>query len=539
VPDVGNPWLDAGIVPYSTMGYTTDREYWETWFPADFIVESFPGQFRNWFYAILAMSTMMEGRAPFKVLLGHALVRDEHGEEMHKSKGNSIPYEDAAERISSDLMRWLFARQNPASNVNFGYGPAEELRNKFTLKLWNTYAFFANYARLDGFDPTAAAVPVAERPDIDRWILSDLELLVRTARESIERYDVAAFCLAAEEFVDEKLSNWYVRRNRRRFWKSEADADKTAAYQTLYTVLETLTRLVAPVMPFLAEVLYQNLVANAVPGAPESVHLTDYPAADEALVDPELSTDMRALLRLVNLGLSARNAAKIKVRQPLAELRVQAAGEADRRAVARFGDQLREELNVKAVALHEGDEPLLSVSVRANAKSLAPKLGAGFKAFQEALAAADARALAARVQAGEPVEVGGESVEPGDLVVTYAASEGWAGVADRGTHVALDARVTPELKGEGLARDVVRQVQELRKQAGLEMDDRIALRLATDSADLGAAIAAHRDYIAGETLATSWATDALGDGAHRAEVAVDGHRLAVEVAVRESRESSE
>src|SRR5262249_2136381 len=185
ISDVGTPWLDAGIVPYSTMHYNTDRKEWEKWFPADFITESFPGQFRNWFYALLAMSTMMEGRAPFKVLLGHALVRDEHGDEMHKTKGNAIPFNEGAEKMSADLMRWMFCRQNPTANINFGYGPAEEVRSKLTMKLWNSYRFFCDNARLPvekgGFDVAAPPVPVQDRPDFDRWILSDLQKLVRNA----------------------------------------------------------------------------------------------------------------------------------------------------------------------------------------------------------------------------------------------------------------------------------------------------------------------------------------------------------------------
>ncbi|MGH9676096.1 MAG: class I tRNA ligase family protein, partial [Candidatus Acidiferrum sp.] len=269
IPDVGNPWLDAGIVPYSTMGYNKDRESWKKWFPADFITESFPGQFRNWFYALLAMSTMMENKAPFKVLLGHALVRDQTGDDMHKSTGNAIPFEGAADTgyqiknkkgewekhsaMSADLIRWLYCRHNPTQNLNFGPGPAEELRAKFILKLWNTYVFFCNYARLDSFDPAAPAVPVQDRPDIDRWILSDLQKLIQTARDSFDNYDVMKFCLEAERFVDDKLSNWYVRRNRRRFWKSDHGDDKQAAYQTLYTVLATFVKLIAPVVPFLSE----------------------------------------------------------------------------------------------------------------------------------------------------------------------------------------------------------------------------------------------------------------------------------------------
>jgi isoleucyl-tRNA synthetase len=532
IPDVGNPWLDAGIVPFSTMRYNTDRAYWEKWFPADFITESFPGQFRNWFYAILAMSTMMEERAPMKVLLGHGLVRDERGDEMHKAKGNSIPFEEAAEKMSADLVRWMFARHNPANNINFGYGPADELRNKLVLKLWNTYAFFCNYARLDKFDPAAPQVPVRERPDIDRWIMSDLQLLVQTARREFERYNIQAFCLQAEQFVDDRLSNWYVRRNRRRFWKSEQGADKLAAYQTLYTVLTTLTKLVAPIMPFLAEVMYQNLTPPSTRAGKESVHLCDYPRVDE--IDADLSADMDALLRLVSLGSAARNSVKIKVRQPLAEMRVQPADERDRRAVERFADQIREELNVKNVTLHEpAAGPLLSYAVKPNMKTLGPKFGPRLKEVQTALAAADAAAIATAVQEGRPFELacpnGPVTLDPGDVVVQLRAPEGWAGVADRGTQILVDTRITKALAGEGMARDVVRQVQELRKKSGLEMEDRIVLYLQTASPALRQAIEKHRTYIAAETLATQWASRPLGDNAHWAEVKVDGQPLTIQL----------
>ena len=357
IGDVGNPWLDAGIVPYSTMMFNSNRAEWEKWFPADFITESFPGQFRNWFYALLAMSTMIEQRAPFKVLLGHAQVRDQKGEEMHKAKGNAIPFDGAANdgyKLFHDrepkqkldvqalsrihrpaarrfrrrkrpccstttsrawwyrrsmppiglpiVIRWLYCRQNPAQNINFGPGPAEELRAKFTLKLWNTYAFFCNYARLDKFDSRAPQVPVKDRPDIDRWILSDLQLFIQKADKSFKEFNVMAFCLEAESFIDDKLSNWYVRRNRRRFWKSEQGTDKSAAYQTLYTVLMALTKLCAPVVPFLSESMYQNLIGTPVayaPGSPDpaealSVHHTPYPKDDETLIDAALSEEMDA-----------------------------------------------------------------------------------------------------------------------------------------------------------------------------------------------------------------------------------------------------
>lgn len=560
IPDVGNPWLDAGIVPYSTMKYNRDRAYWEKWFPADFITECFPGQFRNWFYAILAMSTMMEKRPPFKVLLGHGLVRDEHGDEMHKSKGNAIAFHEACDEgwvvtykdgkrdrkppMGADLMRWLYCRNNPAANINFGSGPAEELRSKFTLKLWNTYAFFTNYARLDRFDPNAAQVPVKDRPDIDRWILSDLQLLIKKAREEIEKYNVMAFCLEAERFVDDKLSNWYVRRNRRRFWKSDKGADKQAAYQTLYTVLVTLTKLIAPIKPFLAEKMYQNLVvANPSPGQKpaDSIHLTEYPGVDELLIDADLSADMDALLGLVTLGSAARNTVKIKVRQPLAEIKGQTTNERERRAVERFADQLREELNIKKVTLHDPSQgSLLRYEVKPNPKTLGPKFGPKLKQVQDAIAKADPAALVKSVNEKSAIKLtlaGAEEVElePADLFVQAKGPEGWAVAEERGTVVAVDTRITPELKQEGLARDVVRQVQELRKTADLQMEDRIVLYLGTESAELKQAIEKLIKYICDETLAIEFSPSPLTGGVHEAKVKVEGQELVIQLRKVESK----
>jgi isoleucyl-tRNA synthetase len=534
ISDVGNPWLDAGIVPYSTLGYNRDRKYWQDWFPADFVTESFPGQFRNWFYALLAMSTMMEDQAPFKVLLGHALVRDEKGEEMHKSKGNAIPFEESAEKMGVDVMRWMFCRHNPANNINFGYAPADEIRNRFVFKLWNTYAFFCNYARLDGFDPDAPAVAVNERPDIDRWILSDLQLLVQTARREFENYNVMAFCLAAETFVAEKLSNWYVRRNRRRFWKSEKSEDKLAAYQTLYTVLTTLTRLFAPIMPFLTESMYQNLERNGTEEGARSIHHCNFPEVDESLIDAELSADMEALLRLVSLGSAARNSVRIKVRQPLAEIIIQPANEAERHAVQRFAEQISEELNLKRVTLHDPAEgPLLSYEVGPNLKTLGPKFGERVKEIRTALAALDSDSLAAQVQAGGNIELdcAGTTVllEANDILLKAKAPDGWAGLMDHGTQLLLDVRINEELAREGMAREIVRHVQELRKKSGLEMEDRIALHLATQSLELRQAVNAHSDYIAAETLAVERPNAPLDGDSHAITVKVDRHPLTIQL----------
>jgi isoleucyl-tRNA synthetase len=585
IPDVGNPWLDAGIVPYSTMGYNRDRTEWEKWFPADFITESFPGQFRNWFYALLAMSTMMSGRAPFKVLLGHALVRDQKGEDMHKSKSNAIPFDGATDvgyklfhdrepklkteaqahrdlpegwlpnsvveetillenrprlvvsaqypPMGADEIRWLYCRHNPFNNINFGPGPAEELRSRFLLKLWNTYAFFCNYARLDSFDAAVPQLPIKERPDIDRWILSDLQLLIEKAHDAFRGFDVQAFCQEAERFVDDRLSNWYVRRNRRRFWKSEHGADKLAAYQTLYTVLLTLTKLFAPVMPFLGEAMYQNLSTQKA-GTRHSVHHEPYPAVDKTMIDTQLSEDMDALLDLVSLGSAARNSVKIKVRQPLAEMKVQPGNDAQRRAVERFADQIKEELNIKTVTLHDGSQgSLLQFEVKLNLKALGPKLGNRLSEAQTALATMDPAAIAVRVQAGQPVELpladGALTLDPTDLWVQAKAPAGWCGVVDRGAQLALDTRITETLTLEGLAREIVRSVQQARKDALLQMEDRIVLYLSTESAMLAKAIEVHRQYIADECLVKQWANKPLGEGTYQTVVKVDGQALTIQL----------
>jgi isoleucyl-tRNA synthetase len=510
IPDVGNPWLDAGIVAYSTLP--------ADWRPADFITESFPGQFRNWFYALLALSTMMsDGQPPFKTLLGFATAKDQFGHDMHKSAGNSIEFNKAADEggeikdpkgnaiafnaIGADVMRWLYCRQNPASNLLFGPKPADEVRAKFHLKLWNCYSFFVNYAIADNFDPMAAQVPAKERPDIDRWILSDLQGLIRTARESFEAFDVMRFALEAERFVDDRLSNWYVRRNRDRFWSNNAaldDAgrrDKLAAYQTMHTVLTTLCRLIAPCVPFLAEVMWGNLTAHgrSSVGFAPSVHLESYPTVDESLIDSELSEDTDQLLSLVSMVAVARkNGGQEKVRQPLAEVRIFAGNDAMKRAVIRFTDQIVVESNIRKVTLV--DSPPLAASAKLNMKTAGAKIGPNRKEVDAAMKAISADELAKRFRAG-PVEFGGVMLDAEDITIQYHAPDGWAGVADRGTQVGIDIRITPELRAEGLSRDVIRLVQENRKKARLELADKIVLHVATTSEELGDVIVTHKDAI--------------------------------------------
>jgi isoleucyl-tRNA synthetase len=506
VADVGNPWLDAGIVAYSTVRYNTDREYWSRWIPADLVTECFPGQFRNWFYAMLAMSTMMENIPPFRTLLGHALVRDEHGDEMHKSAGNAIWFDDAADKMGVDVMRWVFCRHNPVNNLNFGYTVGKEIERKVHNTLWNVYAFLANYARLDGFDPAAEPVPVAERQPIDRWLLSNLQLLVQRAHESMRSYLLYGFVEQAERFIDD-LSNWYVRRNRRRFWRTKdaADRDKLAAYQTLYTAMETLCRVIAPVCPFVTERIYQNLVREADADAPSSIHLCEYPQADPALIDEELSKQMDAVKDLVSMALGVRQAKQLRVRQPLAEMTV-ASGDADIRAgIERFQSHVLDELNVKRLVVREDLGDAVTATVKPDFAKLGPRLGKTAGAAAKALTERDPDAVAQTLERDGRLElaVGDETVTllSDDVIVQREWAEGVAGADAPTFSVALDTVLTDELIAEGWARDVVRHVQQLRKDAKLEMNDRIRLRYDTESAELAGAIETWSEYVRAETLA--------------------------------------
>jgi len=491
VKDVGNPWLDAGIVPYSTTNYLTDRAYWQSWFPFDFITESFPGQYRNWFYAILTMSTVLENKPPYRVLLGYAMMRDELGKEMHKSKGNSIDIEDAVSRMGADVMRWIFVSTNPALNLNFGFALGQDVQRKL-LTLWNVYSFFVTYARIDGWKPQAAGSSgqVAKWPSgqvktenlsttgpldhsttrplsvMDRWIISRLNSAVQTVTERLEDYDPAAVPREIERFIDD-LSVWYVRRCRRRFWKSSEDRDKLAAYETLYRCLVTLVKLMAPVMPFLTEEMYQNLVRGVDPSAPESVHLNEYPQVRAAERDDKLEDEMALVRKLVSLGHSAREKSKTKVRQPLACVFIKLATGHEYGMLDAYKDVIREELNVKRV------------------------------------------------------EYATAGHERGVLESPHYASE-----TDGNHLVAVNTELTEELRHEGLARELVRRIQNLRKEAGFNVADRIRLCYQA-GAGMEKAILAFADYIRQEVLAQEMTAGNADDGEARKEFKISGETVGV------------
>ncbi|RLC84812.1 MAG: isoleucine--tRNA ligase, partial [Chloroflexi bacterium] len=465
IPDVGNPWLDAGIVSFSTLQYRTNQDYWRQWYPADWISESFPGQFRNWFYSLLTMATVLDGTPPFKACFAYATLLAEDGREMHKSWGNAIEFNEAADRMGVDVMRWLYCRQKPEKNLLFGYGRADEVRRQFLLPLWNVYSFFVTYANIDRWEPKAQSPKLKAQTALDRWILARLDQVVARATDCLDNYDAYGATMAVESFLDD-LTNWYVRRSRRRFWKSEQDADKNAAYATLYHVLTTLCRLLAPFTPFVTEVMYQNLVRSVDEAAPESVHHTEWPVADEAAVDEDLLARMALARQVVALGRSARNSRGIKLRQPLARALVHlepGVGELDDELVA----LVRDELNVKRVEFVEDVADLVSYRLLPDNKVLGPRFGRRFPAVRAALAALDPVAAVRRLRTGLPLrlEVEGEEVElaPEEVLVREEALEGLAVASERGVTVAVDTVLTPDLLTEGLAREVVRRVQNLRK----------------------------------------------------------------------------
>ncbi len=505
VPDVGNPWLDAGIVPYSTVRYNTDREYWKKWIPSELVLECFPGQFRNWFYSLLAMSTMMENTRPFKTLVGHALVRDETGREMHKSWGNAIWFDEAVEKMGADIMRWIYCRHENTTNLSFGYGIGKEVRGKFFNTFWNTYSFFVNYARLDEFTPPAEPTPIEQRPDFDRWILSNLQILIRDVRSSIENFNTRNTCHLIETFVDE-LSNWYIRHSRRRFWKGKDDADSRMAYETLYECLYALIRLVAPMMPFATEEMYQNLVLSHDADAPESVHHTDYPLVKEEWIDEELSEHMAAIQRIISLALATREKARLKVRQPLQTLIIGPADDNEFAASERFVEMLKEDLNVKGLDIRpvKAECPATFV-VKPNFKTLGKRLGPKMKIAAAAIAEQSAK-LAAGLKDGQSIltiNLDGDVIpfEKEDLIVEMQAPEGLAVAVDLDTWTAIDTVITEPLRLEGLMRELLRRLQVLRKDVGLEIEDRIVITYATESEDIQSIVADYQDYLKEELLA--------------------------------------
>jgi len=538
VPDVLDAWFDSGSMPFAQWGYPHtpgSREAFQQAFPADFISEAID-QTRGWFYSLLAVSTLLFDQTSYRnvVCLGHIVDRD--GRKMSKSLGNVLDPFQLLDRYGADPLRWfMLATGSPWVSRRLSPEAVEEITRSFFLTLWNTYSFFCLYARLEGFDPTR---PAAEEPTspLDRWVLAELAETVDEVTRSLDDYDATSAARRLAGFVDD-LSNWYVRLSRRRFWRGTGE-DADVAFRTLWTCLRTVTLLLAPYAPFTAEELWQGLVVSVDPGAPDSVHLVDWPEPDRAALDPELSAAMAEVRRLVGLGRQARTEAKLKVRQPLARALI---GVPDpvRAGVAGLLDLVAAELNVKQVGFAESEAGLVGYRLAPNFRALGPRFGRDAQAVAAALRQAPATLaaeLAPRLRAGERVELAVEglgTVElgPEEAAVVEEPVTGWRVVRDGATTVALDLEVSPELRLEGLARDLVRAVQDLRKSAGLDVADRIELAVKADGGgenqgenQVAAAVAAHRDYLLSETLATSLHSAPQGDG-HDARVDLDGQEV--------------
>ena len=509
IADVGNPWLDAGIVGFSTLGWNEDRAYWREWFPADYVVESFPGQFRNWFYALLTMSTVLANEPMARTLFGYALVRDEHGDEMHKSKGNAIQFDEAAEQIGADVMRWMFMSANPAVNMNFGYHLAHEEVRRFFLPVWNAYSFFVTYARLDGWRPEGGAHGEhSARNLLDKWVLSRLDGTVDEVRAALDGYDAQRATRSVEGLVED-LSNWYIRRNRRRFWKGELDDDKRAAYDTLYEVLVTLTRLLAPFTPHLADAMWENLVTSVEAEAPDSVHLASFPEPQSSRRDTALEQAVARTRAVVALGHAARAQSGMKVRQPLPAVRVLRAGGGvlgdDHATEAELTEQVLEELNVKRLEVIPDASELVERTLRPLLPVLGPRRGAAVSGIMAAARSGDWRELDdGRVAAG------GVVLEPDEFQLIARARAGHEVAEEGGLLVAVDTTLTPELEAEGFAREVAHRLQGLRKAAGYEISDRIEASISGDP-DLLERLAPYQAWLAEEVLAPSLSLSSEAD----------------------------
>ncbi len=503
VPELIDVWFDSGAMPIAQWHYPFENvEKFETQFPADYICEAVD-QTRGWFYSLHAISTLMYDQISFKNVICLGLILDGEGQKMSKHKGNVANPWDVLEKHGADAMRWYLYTASPSGQERrFSTDLVADVLRNFTLTLWNTYSFFVTYANLDSWKPTPGLE--AEYSPLDKWLLSALNALVRDVTAAYESYDVIGATRPIEAFVDQ-LSNWYLRRSRRRFWKSGDDADKAAAYATLYQALVTLSHLLAPTMPFIAEELYQNLVAGLSPEAPISVHLDKWPSANESLIDDGLNRDMALVMRLASLGHAARNKANRKVRQPLAEAAFSVGTSEERMAIERFADLLADELNVKHVRPLSASGEAAAFSLNPLPKQLGQKYGSRFPAVRQALLNLEPEAAARALLEGKPIEVTADgevlAILPDEVEVRVQAKSGYAVAADGAYLAALVTDLTPELVQEGLAREFVRRVQDLRKTAELDISDRIILYVAATD-NLKAAIQVFKPYIQGETLAT-------------------------------------
>ena len=500
VPEVIDCWFDSGAMPFAQHHYPFEnQDLFEQQFPADFISEAVD-QTRGWFYSLLAESTLLFNKAPYRnvIVLGH--VQDENGQKMSKSKGNAVDPFDALEKYGADAIRWYFYINSAPWLPNRFHGKAVvEGQRKFMSTLWNTYAFFVLYANIDEFDPTKYNLDYDSLPVMDKWLLSKLNSVVKAVDENLASYKIPESARALQEFVDE-MSNWYVRRSRERFWAKGMEQDKINAYMTLYTALVTISKAAAPMIPFMTEDMYQNLVRSVDPSAPESIHLCDFPQVKEEWINKELEDDMEALLKVVVLGRAARNTANIKNRQPIGTMFVKAEKEMDQF----YTDIIADELNVKEVKFAKDVESFISYSFKPQLRTVGPKYGKLLNGIRTALTELNGtEAMKELKETGLlTLDIDGNKVELAeeDLLIETAQTEGYVTETDGDTSVVLDTNLTSELIEEGFVREIISKIQTMRKEAGFEVMDKIHV-YAKDNQRIMDIMENHRDEIMSEVLA--------------------------------------
>ena len=500
VPEVIDCWFDSGAMPFAQHHYPFEnKELFEQQFPANFISEAVD-QTRGWFYSLLAESTLLFNKAPYKnvIVLGH--VQDENGQKMSKSKGNAVDPFDALNKYGADAIRWYFYINSAPWLPNRFHGKAVvEGQRKFMSTLWNTYAFFVLYADIDNFDPTKYELNYDQLPVMDKWLLSRLNTTVQAVDNDLANYKIPEAARALQEFVDE-MSNWYVRRSRERFWAKGMEQDKINAYMTLYHALVTIAKTAAPMIPFMTEDIYQNLVRSVDKDAPESIHLCDFPTVNEAWIDKDLEADMKELLEIVVLGRACRNTANIKNRQPIGTMYVKA----EKKMSEFYTDIIADELNVKEVKFADDVESFISYSFKPQLRTVGPKYGKLLGGIRQALTDINGTAAMNELRSNGvlKLDINGNDVEltEEDLLIETAQTEGYVSESDGETSVVLDTNLTPELIEEGFVREIISKIQTMRKEAGFEVMDKIVV-YAHGNDKIQDVMKAHEDEIKSEVLA--------------------------------------
>ena len=529
--DLIDVWFDSGAMPYAQQHYPFEhREGFGEVFPADFIAEGVD-QTRGWFFTLHAIAAMLFDSVAFKNIISNGLVLDKNGNKMSKRLGNAVDPFEVLDSYGADATRWyMITNSQPWDNLKFDRDGVDEVRRKFFGTLYNTYSFFALYANVDGFTGREAEVPVARRPEIDRWIVSLLNTLVADVTVSLEGYDPTPAARMIQEFVCENLSNWYVRLNRKRFWGGGMTEDKLAAYQTLYNCLETVASLSAPFAPFISERIFRDL--NAVSGRHEgSVHLAQFPAADPSLADKELEETMSLAQRVSSMVLALRRKVNIKVRQPLGKILIPVLDPAMGRHIEAVRPLIMNEVNVKRIELVAETAGLITKRIKPNFKTLGPKYGKYMKQIAALTAAFTQEQIAAVESAPETtLDLGGEriTVTAADFEITSEDMPGWLVTSEGKLTVALDITVTDDLRREGVARELINRIQNIRKDSGFEVTDRIRVEIEAKEAVVGA-VAAYADYIGQQTLARDVRTAALPEGEFVVESEIDEEPLKIAV----------